>query len=172
MPVSPTSTAESIACSSIACCVRWDTNVDGLSIGRITCGLRSFYRNPMAAAVDGFIWIRAKLWLTRISFTNARAKSRRCWICGTPYDTSVIENRVIAVLHRKVMRYQLQDLRCTKTNRVATRTLAPLSACSAVLTPDISPREAQDEIRLLYSLAAFHELESLKATAMNMLPGV
>jgi len=96
-------------------------------------------------------------------------KQWSCEDCGTLYDVDTIERRLISLVHRKSVRYQLQDVRCTKTNRVATRTLAPLSDCSAGLKLDISPKDATSEMRLLLSLAEFHELESLRDVASGML---
>ena len=98
----------------------------------------------------------------RLSDDDAMIQAWACEDCGTPYDPAAIEQRLIALINRKVTRYQLQDLRCTKTNRVATRVLAPFSECSAALKLDISPRDALSEIQLLQNLALLYDLESLK----------
>ena len=92
-----------------------------------------------------------------------------CEDCGTLYDVTTIENRLVHIVHLKLMRYQLQDLRCTKTNRVATRSLALLSDCSADLKLDISEDEALSELRLLHSLAKLRELETLLETTEGVL---
>jgi DNA polymerase epsilon subunit 1 len=96
-------------------------------------------------------------------------KHWQCEDCGTPYDVDSIERRLISLLHRKMVRYQLQDIRCSKTNRVTTRALAPLSEGSNGVKLDISPKEGQADLRLLHSLAELHELESLKEAAAGML---
>jgi len=92
-----------------------------------------------------------------------------CEDCGTPYNVTEIEGRLLHLLHIKTVRYALQDVRCTKTNRVASRALAPLSDCSAGLKLDISQEEAQDELSLLHSLAEFHGLENLQETIAGMM---
>ena len=96
---------------------------------------------------------------------------RKTWLCdcASPYDVTAIEKRLIGLVHRKVARYQLQDLRCVKTNRVATRALTPFSECSAALKLDITEEEMQSELELLRGLSELHELESLKTTTAGLL---
>jgi len=105
---------------------------------------------------------------------DADEEFEKMWVCAdceTPYDTDAIERRLIGLLHRKVARYQLQDVRCSKTNRVARRTLNPLVDCPGGLKLDITPTEAEREVKLLRSLAEFHDLESLKATTAGLIRG-
>jgi DNA polymerase epsilon subunit 1 len=92
-----------------------------------------------------------------------------CENCGTEYDVSAIEQRMIEQAHKCILRYQLQDLRCTKTNRVLTHSLAQVSACSSELKLDISPEKGNSTIRLLYQLAEYHELKELHLTAQGIL---
>jgi DNA polymerase epsilon subunit 1 len=92
-----------------------------------------------------------------------------CVDCGTTYNVNGIEKRLLHLVHKKMVRYVLQDVRCAKTNRVATRALSPLSECSAGLKLDIQPNDAENEMRLLQSLAEFHELDTLKETVSGLL---
>jgi len=92
-----------------------------------------------------------------------------CEDCGTEYDVVTIERRLIEYAHKSLQRYQLQDLRCTKTNRVATHSLAQVSQCSAELKLDISPAEGRSEIEKLYRLAMHHKLEELEWTTKGIL---
>jgi DNA polymerase epsilon subunit 1 len=94
-----------------------------------------------------------------------------CEDCGTEYDVDGIERRLIQQVHSKVMRYQLQDIRCSKTNRVATHALARVSECSAEFKLDIPKKEAQSELQTLHHLAEYHELEELKETTQGILRG-
>jgi DNA polymerase epsilon subunit 1 len=99
---------------------------------------------------------------------------QRQWICedcGTPYDVDDIEERLISVVNKKMLRYQLQDIRDQKTNRVVTRCLPKLSECSTGLKLDIPQSKAKAELELLKSLAEFHDLESLKQTTEGLLTG-
>lgn len=92
-----------------------------------------------------------------------------CDDCGMPYDVAEIERRLVSVVHRKTVKYQLQDVRCAKTNRVATRALAPLSSCSMGLKLEVNAQEATKELRLFQSLAQLHELEALYETTASLL---
>ena len=92
-----------------------------------------------------------------------------CEDCGTLYDATTIENRLVHAVHWKLLRYQLQDLRCTKTHRVSMRSLALLSDRSADLKLDIPQAEAILELSLLHSLAELHELETLLETTKGVL---
>jgi DNA polymerase epsilon subunit 1 len=92
-----------------------------------------------------------------------------CEDCGTEYDVVDIERRLVHLAHKKMLRYQLQDLRCTKTNRVATHSLARVSNCSAELKLDISQQQGTQEILTLHRLAGYHELDDLRATTDGML---
>ena len=85
-----------------------------------------------------------------------------CEDCGTPYDASNIEERLIEIVNKRLLRYQLQDLRDSKTNRVVTRCLPLLSECDTALKLDIRPEDARLELNLLNSLAAFHNLQDLQ----------
>jgi DNA polymerase epsilon subunit 1 len=98
-------------------------------------------------------------------------KAWTCEDCGTPYNVSVIESRVLHLLQKKIVRYSLQDVRCVKTNRVATRALVPLSDCGASLKLDTSKEKAERELRLIRSLAVFHDLEFLRETLDFILTG-
>ena len=92
-----------------------------------------------------------------------------CGDCGTEYDVAMIERRLVEQAHKKMLRYQLQDLRCTKTNRVATRSLARVSQCSAEWKLDISPEQGRSEIETLCRLAEYHQLDELEWTTQGML---
>jgi len=87
-----------------------------------------------------------------------------CEDCGTPYDVQDIEDRLIGIVNKKILRYQLQDLRDQRTNRVVTRCLPSLSECSTGIRLDTSQSEAQSELQLLHSLAEYHDLQALKQT--------
>ena len=82
-----------------------------------------------------------------------------------------IEGRLIDYIHSKMMRYQFQDSRCSKTNGVATQSLATVSPCSAEWKLDTSQEEAQSGLETLNSLAEYHELDELHAVTKGMLRG-
>lgn len=92
-----------------------------------------------------------------------------CEDCGTEYDVAVIERRLIEHAHKKMVRYQLQDLRCTKTNRVSTRSLARVSQCSADWKLDLSPEQGRSDVETLFRLAKYHQLDELEWVTEGML---
>ena len=92
-----------------------------------------------------------------------------CADCGTPYNSNIIEHRLINILHRKLVRYQVQDLRCSKTQRIPHRSLVSLSDCAAPLKTDISREFMESEIGLLLGLAETHSLEHLKESSEEIL---
>jgi len=97
-----------------------------------------------------------------------------CGDCGTPYDVGAIQRRLIGILHRKLARYQLQDLRCASSTggisgRVARRALSPQAESASGLKLDTPPIDARRDVKLLHSLADFHDLGTLKETAAGVL---
>jgi DNA polymerase epsilon subunit 1 len=92
-----------------------------------------------------------------------------CGGCGTPYDSDQIERRLVDNVQQKCVRYQLQDLRCTKTQQVAVRAMARTSECSAALTLDISRRTFYGQIIILRNLANYYNLEWLSETTDGVL---
>ena len=68
-----------------------------------------------------------------------------------------------------MMRYQMQDIRCSMTSRVATHTLARVSTSGADFKLDISPESAESELRTLSDLAHHHELDELYEITRGML---
>lgn len=92
-----------------------------------------------------------------------------CDGCSTPYDVDSIERRLVDVIQRKCIRYQLQDVRCIRSERVSTRVLSRQSETSQQLKLDTSQKEVASQLRILYNLAQHYELEWLLETTTNLL---
>lgn len=88
-----------------------------------------------------------------------------CEDCGAPYDVTDIEDRLVQLIHLKLARFQLQDSRYRKSNRVVTRALV----CPDDVVLDIAEHDVLKEIRLLHSLAELHELETLQSTTSGVI---
>lgn len=103
--------------------------------------------------------------------TGAQAENLgwSCDECGTPYNVLAMEGRLMHVVQKKLVRYVMQDVRCTKTNRIATRALSALSDSSQSLKLDVSRTETLRELRLLRRLAELHGLEILNETIVGIL---
>jgi len=92
-----------------------------------------------------------------------------CDECHTAYDSECIERRLLDIVEKKCIRYQLQDLRCTKTGRAAIRTLAYHSECSEKWKTDTSKDKVSSELQILQNLAKFYNLELLLETVNGLL---
>ena len=73
------------------------------------------------------------------------------------------------MIHKKSTKYQLQDLRCSKTQSVAIRPLAKQSECSASYKLDIPKKDLHSQIEILKNLAEYHELNYLLETTTGLL---
>ena len=92
-----------------------------------------------------------------------------CDECNVPYDSSEIEWRLLDLIQRESVQFQLQDLRCTKTNAVARGYLMKQSECSAPWKADIRKESFNQRLKILRNLAKFHELECLLETCIGLL---
>ena len=92
-----------------------------------------------------------------------------CEECSVPYDSSEIEWRLLDLIQRESVQFQLQDLRCTKTNSVARGYLRRESECSAPWKADIPKDSFVKRLKILRNLAKFHELECLLETCVGLL---
>jgi len=100
--------------------------------------------------------------------------SLKQWLCGgcsSPYNVDQMEIRLVDIVQRKCMRYQLQDLRCTKTQQVAVRAMARTSDRAEALKLDIPRDEFCGQITILRNLADYYGLEWLLETTDGVLQG-
>ncbi|KAL3782437.1 hypothetical protein HJC23_006010 [Cyclotella cryptica] len=98
----------------------------------------------------------------------------RQWLCGgcsNPYNVDQIERNLVEIVQKKCTRYQLQDLRCTKTQQVAVKAMSRTSECSAALKLDIPRSDFLGQITILRNLANFYKLDWLLETAESVLNG-
>jgi len=107
--------------------------------------------------------------LTPISDENEKQVHWFCEDCGAEYDTDRIQSRLIHHLHRRMVRFQLQDIRCSKTNAVATHGLSRVSKSSAAFKLDVSQDAMKEEMKTLQSIAEHHMLDELHETTSRML---
>ncbi len=94
-----------------------------------------------------------------------------CSGCGSPYDVDQVERRLVDIVQRKCIRYQLQDLRCSKTQQVAIRAMARTSDRSAALKLDIPYSDFSSQIVILRNLASYYDLDWLLETTDGVLNG-
>mmetsp|Transcript_10051 Transcript_10051/g.21731 ORF Transcript_10051/g.21731 Transcript_10051/m.21731 type:complete len:889 (+) Transcript_10051:1-2667(+) len=93
----------------------------------------------------------------------------KCIDCATPYDYDVVESRLVEIVQRKSTRYQIQDLRDSKSGQVAIRALSKQSESSQPLQNDISQRSVRSEMRILHNLSRYYELPWLEEETKGVL---
>jgi DNA polymerase epsilon subunit 1 len=92
-----------------------------------------------------------------------------CQDCECPFNKDFIEWRLVCFIQRRSVQYQLQDLRCTKTQAVAKQNLSKQSQTSAPLKQDVSHADIALQLHTLRTLAEFHELEWLYEVVENLM---
>eukprot|EP01082_Thalassiosira_pseudonana_P003825 g2658.t1 g2658 contig12:561323-563135(+) len=102
---------------------------------------------------------------------ESTVKQWLCDGCASPYNVDQMERRLVDIVQKKCIRYQLQDLRCTKTQQVAVRSMSRTSDCSAALKLDIPRSEFLGQITILRNLADFYGLDWLLETVDGVLTG-
>jgi DNA polymerase epsilon subunit 1 len=96
-------------------------------------------------------------------------KQWSCDGCGNSYNIDQIECNLVDIVQRKVIRYQLQDLRCTKTQQVAVTNMSFTSERAEPFKLDISRSEFLGELAILRNLASFYGLDWLLETTNSVL---
>ena len=89
-------------------------------------------------------------------------------LCGTKYDVSALELRLVEMACRESTRYQVQDLRCSGACRgkVLKRTLSTVCDCCADLSFEHGNSTAHRHARLdiMCKLAMRHDMKWLEET--------
>jgi len=101
--------------------------------------------------------------------STAKKTEWLCDECDNPYDANEIEWRLIDLIQKESVQFQLQDLRCTKTGKVARGCLSKESECSAPWKPDIPNNKLVKRIKILQNLARFHGLNNLLESCTGLL---
>ncbi len=92
-----------------------------------------------------------------------------CEECGRPYDTQKMEWRLVKQAQRMSIQYQIQDLRCTKTQSVAKTCMSKQSSCSVPFKLEIPHKDIQLQLETLRNLAEFYSLDWLLETTTSLL---
>ena len=101
--------------------------------------------------------------------TERQQRNWTCEDCHTPYDVDSIECRLVEIIGKKCVRYQLQDLRSKSSGQVSRRVLSSKSADAKELKADISREEVASQLWILHNLASYYNLEWLLETTEELL---
>eukprot|EP00752_Nemacystus_decipiens_P002463 g2319.t1 len=93
----------------------------------------------------------------------------QCIQCNHPYERSSIELSLVEAVQRRSVRYQLQDMRCSKCGSVATRAMGLTCPCSGPLVAEESQKDFHKTMHLLRQLALFHNFGWLLETVEHIL---
>ncbi|GAA5968501.1 hypothetical protein JCM11641_007661 [Rhodosporidiobolus odoratus] len=84
-----------------------------------------------------------------------------CERCSTEYDRAAIEALVIDSLQRRLVSYQLQDLRCGKCKTMKSENLRSTCDCSGQYQMSETRQDLAKRLQVTANVAAFHRLATL-----------
>ncbi|GAA6010438.1 hypothetical protein JCM10207_001304 [Rhodosporidiobolus poonsookiae] len=85
----------------------------------------------------------------------------QCERCSAEYDRASIEALVIDALQRRLVSYQLQDLRCGKCKTMKAENLRANCDCSGEYVMSETRQELAKRLQVTANVAAFHKLTTL-----------
>lgn len=90
---------------------------------------------------------------------------RPVWLCSqcyVYYENEEIEIRLLDVIHRKIMSYTLQDLRCTRCKEIKRDNLAELCTCAGTFDTLIDAKKLRQLLQTFLDVAEAHQMHLLK----------
>jgi len=102
---------------------------------------------------------------------NLMNEKWNCIQCGHEYDKSQIEGRLVEILQKKTLNYQLQDLICEKCKQVKdSNCVNSCSVCkNGKFVCKISPETFKQSIVVFRNIASYHKMEWLGETIQFLL---
>lgn len=90
---------------------------------------------------------------------------RPVWLCSqcyVYYENEEIEIRLLDVIHRKIMSYTLQDLRCTRCKEIKRDNMAALCSCAGSFDTLIPAKKLRQLLDTFMEVADTHQMPLLK----------
>lgn len=90
---------------------------------------------------------------------------RPVWLCSqcyVYYENEEIEIRLLDVVHRKIMSYTLQDLRCTRCKEIKMDNIAELCSCAGAFDTLVKTSELRQLLQTFLTVADSHQMTLLK----------
>lgn len=85
-----------------------------------------------------------------------------CSQCYVYYENEEIEIRLLDVIHRKIMSYTLQDLRCTRCKEIKRENMAELCSCAGSFDTLITAKKLRQLLQTFLEVADTHQMHLLK----------
>ena len=92
-----------------------------------------------------------------------------CADCGTAFDKSFIEWRLVEMMNKKSVQFQVQDLRCPKTNAVATGLMSTTNGKGVEYVGDFDRPAFIRDLGVLKRVAGAYDLPWLGETVEGLL---
>lgn len=100
--------------------------------------------------------------------TNTVSRPWRCPFCQTEYDRLAQEEMLIGQVHGMIVAWQTQDLKCSKCGTLKVSEFMEHCSCSGKWAETMDRGDIEKRLRVLSSVAKFHELKLLQ----NVVEGV
>ncbi|KAL1407078.1 DNA polymerase epsilon catalytic subunit [Vanrija albida] len=81
-----------------------------------------------------------------------------CHKCDTEYDKFVIEHPLIDVVSNIITSWQTQDIICLKCSQTKSTNLSPTCHCGGAFRPSLNRGELTRKLRMIQSVAGYHNL--------------
>ena len=88
-----------------------------------------------------------------------------CSECGNMYDTEALETRLLELLKRRSLAYQLQDVQCAKCRQVQVKNPRPFAISVLAFALRVTRESFLAGLRTFANIASFHEMPLLAETA-------
>ncbi|KAI9204184.1 uncharacterized protein BJ171DRAFT_442631 [Polychytrium aggregatum] len=93
-----------------------------------------------------------------------QASDGRWWIChdcGTEYDRSMIEQRLIEIVHWKLTEWQLQDTSCVKCRQVKAENMRESCDCGGLFGTVLQRDERLRTLKVVLNIGQFYKMNML-----------
>lgn len=95
-----------------------------------------------------------------------RDKKWACTVCGWSYDAAEIESRLVEVVQRRNMAYQVQDLKCQRCGLVKACLMSEYCDCSGPWENTMNIKDFSKEVSKFVTIAKFYQFEWLEEVAL------
>jgi DNA polymerase epsilon subunit 1 len=93
----------------------------------------------------------------------------RCTECSHPYNKTLVEHTLVEIVQRYSLKYQVQDVVCSKTKQAVTDSMPLYSGNAGSLASEHTPEQAHEYLTTLLNIAIYHDFEWLKETVQVFL---
>lgn len=92
-----------------------------------------------------------------------------CGECDNAYDYDALEARLVGLVRRRALAFQLQDVQCAKCRQVKVKNLAPYCGkCAGPFALRIGRESVDEALRTFANIAQYHSMDWLAETVAFM----